>query len=415
MSSICIKNIGPIVDTGRLELSRFNILIGKQSTGKSTIMKILCFCKWIEKRIMTGSEDALSKYTHYNRFIKELMQFHRLNADFFSVNSEIHFVGDCVTIDLRGKTNAKIERSRNFDREKYNTKLCFIPSERNLVSAIKNVDRAYKSNDLDLLFNHIFEWSEAKEHYTEKQPILLPFLDNIEYFYDKNRDIDVIRLKDKRKDITPFYASSGVQSALPIVVMVNYFTRQILDKTIDLSKRAVYDILDKLLKRETKEQEDAPTSIISLLTSDEYKQIVRIYSYQSCHLFIEEPEQNLFPESQQALIQNIVESISLASKETSYDSSVTITTHSPYVITAFNVLLKAFVAFQADSGRASEIVDVDSMIPIDNIRAYYIGDKGKVHNIVDRTMKMMSGNDLDSASDFVEEKLNRLDEIIYGA
>lgn len=50
MASITIKNIGPLSDTGTVELGRFNIFIGKQSTGKSTLMKILCFCQWIEKR-----------------------------------------------------------------------------------------------------------------------------------------------------------------------------------------------------------------------------------------------------------------------------------------------------------------------------------------------------------------------------
>lgn len=59
MASITIKNIGPLSDTGTVELGRFNIFIGKQSTGKSTLMKILCFCQWIEKKIMTGDEKKI--------------------------------------------------------------------------------------------------------------------------------------------------------------------------------------------------------------------------------------------------------------------------------------------------------------------------------------------------------------------
>ena len=30
------------------------LLIGEQSTGKSTFMKILCFCCWLEKQVMIG-------------------------------------------------------------------------------------------------------------------------------------------------------------------------------------------------------------------------------------------------------------------------------------------------------------------------------------------------------------------------
>lgn len=50
MASIQIKNVGPLIDTGQIDLGRFNVVIGKQSTGKSTFMKILCFCQWLEKR-----------------------------------------------------------------------------------------------------------------------------------------------------------------------------------------------------------------------------------------------------------------------------------------------------------------------------------------------------------------------------
>ena len=75
MSSICVKNIGPVKDTGVINLTPVMLLIGKQSTGKSTLMKILCFCTWIEKKVMTEGEELLTKYTHYGRFVKELKIF----------------------------------------------------------------------------------------------------------------------------------------------------------------------------------------------------------------------------------------------------------------------------------------------------------------------------------------------------
>ena len=206
MASIAIKNIGPLNDTGILPLSQFNIFIGKQSTGKSTLLKILCFCKWIEKRIMIKDEKTLSNYTHYSRFLKELMQFHRINKNFFNPRSEIHFVGDCIAIDLVGNKNVKITRLPNFTKVRHNTKLSFIPSERNLVSAIKNVDRTYRTNDFDVLFNHIFEWGEAKENYTEEHPIDLKIVESMDYYYDPDQG-DVLRLKDRRLKFSPFYAS----------------------------------------------------------------------------------------------------------------------------------------------------------------------------------------------------------------
>lgn len=51
MQAIEIKNIGPLVDTGRVPITQVMLLVGEQSTGKSTFMKILCFCSWIESRL----------------------------------------------------------------------------------------------------------------------------------------------------------------------------------------------------------------------------------------------------------------------------------------------------------------------------------------------------------------------------
>lgn len=52
MATIQIKNIGPITDTGIIPLTSVMLVIGKQSSGKSTFLKILCFCRWMGKLIM---------------------------------------------------------------------------------------------------------------------------------------------------------------------------------------------------------------------------------------------------------------------------------------------------------------------------------------------------------------------------
>ena len=221
MASIEIKNVGPLADTGQIDLGRFNVIIGKQSTGKSTFMKILCFCQWLEKKIMTGDDKQLIyNYTHYHRFLKELRQFHRFPNHYFTPQSLISYSGEAVTIELQGNKNVKIGRQPDLENIRHNTKLSFIPSERNLATALKNVDRVYKSYELDVLFNHLFEWDEARENYTEEHPVELNIIGNMDYYYDPNQG-DVIHLKDKRRKISPFYVSSGVQSVLPIVAMTH--------------------------------------------------------------------------------------------------------------------------------------------------------------------------------------------------
>lgn len=405
MASIHIRNIGPVSDTGTLELGRFNIFIGKQSTGKSTLMKTLSFCQWLEKKIMTGDEKKLSyAYTHYFRFLRELKQFHRFSDSHFRSDSEIHYRGECIDIDLIGNKNAKIVRHTDFEKIRHNTKLSFIPSERNLVSAIRNVDKAYRSNENDVLFNHIFEWSEAKRNTSENQPADLSMVGRMEYYYDVRLDKDIIKLQDSHKTISPFYASSGVQSVLPIVVMSDYFTGPACRSNIRLSQQDIASLFNKLSEGKDSDK----------LEEDLFGSAKKIYQYKNCHLFIEEPEQNLFPESQQELINYLVSRINIATRQTGMESTLTISTHSPYVVTAFNVLICASAAGRVNPEAAFRIVPEDQVIPIENIRAYYIRENGTVSDIRNMEIGMISGNELDHASDCVEDRLSSLNDIIYG-
>ena len=100
MATIQIKNIGPITDTGIIPLTSVMLVIGKQSSGKSTFLKILCFCRWMEKLIMVSDEEAISQYTHNLKFLKSMKQFHRFNDSYFSSASSIRYEGDTITITM---------------------------------------------------------------------------------------------------------------------------------------------------------------------------------------------------------------------------------------------------------------------------------------------------------------------------
>ena len=50
MKHLIIRNLGPLSDVD-ISLSRINLIIGPQSTGKSCILKVACFCAWLEERI----------------------------------------------------------------------------------------------------------------------------------------------------------------------------------------------------------------------------------------------------------------------------------------------------------------------------------------------------------------------------
>lgn len=385
MVSLHIKNFGPISDSTQIELTPLMLLIGRQSSGKSTFMKVLCFCRWIEKKIMTSTEDLINQYTHYNRFIKELKSFHRLNDDYFKDDTELKYDGDVLTIVYTGKTgNARIVRKRSFAEQRYNSKLCYIPAERNLISAIQNVDKTYKATERDILFNFIYEWNEAKEPYTREHPFRLAATGGFSYVNQSGADI---LLREDGYETPAFYASSGMQSVMPLDVMTNYITNCV--------------------------GKNAPLSMVEYneISKTDHERALRRLVYQSAQLFIEEPEQNLYPESQRLVIMSIVRSLNKALANGSEQSMAVITSHSPYVLSVVNVLLAA--ARVAHEGLDQDVIDKACVLPASSISGYYIDEKGCFQNILDAEVPMLSGNDLDGVSDWVEESISKLNEKLY--
>lgn len=383
MASLHIKNFGPILDSAQIELTPLMVFIGRQSSGKSTFMKVLCFCRWIEKKIMVSSDDIINQYTHYNRFVKDLKLFYRLNDEYFKADTELKYDGDVIRIEYTGiNNNARIVRKELFAQESYNSKLCYIPAERNLVSAIQNVDKTYRATEKDVLFNFIYEWDEAKGPYTSEHPFKLAATGGFSYVNKSGADV---LIREDGSETPAFYASSGMQSVMPLDVMTNYITGRV--------------------------GENAALSMHERNEISKTEHASRRLAYQSAQFFIEEPEQNLYPESQKLVVMSIVRSLKQALDKGSAQSMALITTHSPYVMSAVNTLLAAAVV--VERGLEQSVIEADCILPSSSISGYYINEQGVFQSILDTEVPMLSGNDLDGVSDWVDESISRLNDILF--
>lgn len=402
MQTIEIRNIGPLVETGIIPVSQVMLLIGEQSTGKSTFMKILCFCCWLEKQVMIGGDSIVSKYTHYYRFWNELKKFHHFNDEFLSDSSYIKYDGSAIQIEMRGKKrNAKIVRKPKFAEIRHNLKISFLPSERNLLSSIQNIENLYRSKDVDMLFNYILEWGEARLQFGVANPLDLVFVDKMKYHYDA-KNVDVLTLADGHSKIKPYYASSGVQSALPIQVLATYLAGEVGTS----AKISPVDYLKQLDLTDSKIDIKVMTSVL--------KNIQNRSSYKSFHMFIEELEQNLFPKAQFELVKMLVGLLKKTEqKSTGYTSMVFLTTHSPYVLTALNVMMLASAAYEMSPDKVNDLGLEDYVLPKGAYSAYCIKD-GCFENIVDEEFGFIKGDFLDSVSELVDNYTFELNSIIYG-
>lgn len=426
MQTIEVRNIGPLVDTGKIPVSQIMLLIGEQSTGKSTFMKILCFCCWVEKQVMLDEKKAVYKYTHYYRFWNELKKFHHFNDDFVNENSYIKYEGEAVHIEMRGKgKNAKITLASDFNKAKHNIKLSFLPSERNLLSSIQNIESLYKSKDVDVLFNYILEWGEARSGFGDSNPLRLVFADKMKYHYDKKNG-DVLTLADGRSKIKPYYASSGVQSALPVQVLATYlasvvgtsakispmeYLSHVVGKEMD--EKTLASVVQAILQGSGADASQRVHEAFPSLDAV-FKEIQNRSLYKSFHLYVEELEQNLFPKAQFELIELLIGLIvKTRQMQSDYNSSVFLTTHSPYVLTSLNVMMLVSVAFRKNPDAVQALGLDKYVLPTESYSAYCI-QEGHFVNIMDNEYNFIKGEYLDSISEEIDNYTYELNTIIYG-
>ena len=74
MANITIKYVGPLKEVS-LDIKHINVFMGPQSTGKSTIAKIISQALWAEKNYLTMGEE-------YD-FYQGLLDFHNMDKNYF--------------------------------------------------------------------------------------------------------------------------------------------------------------------------------------------------------------------------------------------------------------------------------------------------------------------------------------------
>ena len=331
MARLSIKNIGPIKSLD-INLAQINVFIGPQSSGKSTIAKIISFCQWLEKDlIIRQGLDHVDK----NLMVKVLIKYHNM-GDYFSDESEFHYEGNAITLDYQS-SKVEIRRTERFATARV-SKNCYIPAERNVIAlpGIASLDwpQFY-------LRNFLFDWLNIRTKFGRDEALKLNNL-GVSYYFDKSRGDNMLVLDDGA-EIHLDQASSGMQSATPLYVLLNYMTRWIYMHEDDYSfdkqmlvrqgnarrlkenAELTQAIMEALEKGENPEKIMEKIGIVKAAGKAEFSNIV-----------IEEPEQNLFPQTQAGLMYDI-----LSMLDHQRDTLV-LTTHSPFILYALNNCMLAY-------------------------------------------------------------------------
>lgn len=385
MNRLEIKNIGPIKDVN-FELNKINVLMGPQSSGKSTIAKIISFCQWAEKRYLLDGEF---KYD----VREQLLEFHRLSENYFSDNSYFTYETDFITITYKGKKLRKNIRKKQTSKIYKKSKNIYIPSERNFVSVIPNLSKYKETNDNIMSF--VYDWFTAKRIFNNSN--LLPVLNLGVQFYNKSENDNDILLLSNKREIFLREGSSGLQSIIPLIVIIEHLTDYIYKTNISNSVEEKDSLKNFLLKNITKildlsKYKDLDDIKNYQLDEDDMKKLLLSYhkarfleSYNSTNFIIEEPEQNLFPSTQRELINYLFKKMNEERNHT-----LLLTTHSPYILYSINNCIMGYnVKNKIDSNEKTDIINTESWMNPELVSIWQVQD-GHLFSVKDDATKTVT-------------------------
>ncbi len=127
-------------------------------------------------------------------------------------------------------------------------------------------------------------------------------------------------------------------------------------------------------------------------------------------VYLEEPEANVFPSTQYELVRLFAR----LTRESTLDFSWVITTHSPYILTAFNNLIEAGQAARNNPALHDEVAKIipeQYWIKEGDFKAYAIED-GKLRSILNES-GFIEGNYLDQVSEVIGNEFDKLLRLEY--
>jgi len=425
-NEIVILNFGPI-EKAQIDLNKsFQVFIGAQASGKSTICRVVYFCQKIrdytlEFLINSDQFTRNHKNEYFNNYLRYLTK---------------QFMG-CF-----GKTKhmQKFEIVYRFDEKRIRIYLNqdgyvrFSFSDKMKGAILDIIEEAADmflhrlANEVSSLMDNITAIGVMKHHFGE-------MLNNI---FKNERDIIYIpagrsllaTMSEQLQDVSVDEMDLTMQEFIKLIrvtknkfgskipEMVQDYTRTVKGQINDSAVRQAYDLIKSILKADYASESDGEK-----IYFDEHHWVKLMYGSsgqqealwilmlafsiilerKQTFILIEEPEAHLFPVVQK----NMVNLISLMSNSTG--SKVVITTHSPYILTSANILL------YSEKVENNQIKDTKTIIPrsirlnYESFGAYKVGKFDvSMESLMDKESHMISTDYIDEVSMITNMELDEL-------
>lgn len=424
---ILIKNFGPI-KTAEVDLNKnFQIFIGEQASGKSTIGKVVYFCQKIrdytldflmeeEQFTLNHENDYFANYLKYltRKFIDCFGK--TLHMPFFSI--QYNWGESHVTIQMN---KDKYVRFRFDNWLKNRIQGLFVETADMYLHQLDS----YTSGSI---IDNITAVSVMKRQLNKRISGIFGNPDEVIYI-PAGRSLlatlseDLGGLTTDRIDLTMREFIALIQRTrksfgTKIPEIVKNYTKTVKGQINNAAVDQAYQLIREILKADYTSEEDGERIYfderhwVKLMYGSSGQQealwilllaFITILENRSSFIVVEEPEAHLFPKAQR----NIVSLLALLVNSTG--SKVILTTHSPYILTSANILLYSDKVEKRENSLQDMVVPKSFRISYNKAAAYMVDTEEKtVVSLMDEETHMINTDYIDSVSIITNEELERL-------
>ena len=426
MHRLIINKLGPI-DHCELDCRKFMTFTGFQASGKSTIAKAIFFFRTIKDDIFSIAENnAINSSSNISNpnLVNQLIDF--LREKFLRVFGSSWAMDMSMCIEYRYTENISVKISLKENKQYPTPNFIWVDLSDSLRSFLNNngsilsatalgVPETQKNHFSKLLYD-IFDDEYHVVYIPAGRSMLTMLSQQLNYIY--------ATMKDTQKRMLDYCTQDYIERILRLkseytdgyagIVAYNQNDHKISKEQFDI----LLDFIKKILKgtyryndgEERIYYNDSQYVKMNFASSGQQESvwILNLIFYyivrnEPVLFIIEEPESNLFPESQKY----ITELISLA---THHNHSIVLTTHSPYVLGTLNNLLYAHQLDSTVHQMATKIIPMDFWIDHKDFYAWFL-KYGRIEDCMDDEIHLIKNEMIDEISMIINSDFDKMLEL----
>jgi len=428
LKKLTIKNFGPLNDC-QVEIDNFSVLIGPQSSGKSTISKLVFFFLNVRESAVEFILDELDGNRNQLQFNNFTKLIRRRFIEFWGPVPNVKE----LYIRFDYCTNTWAEISLDSENHKYITP----KFSQNIISLIKEsfndikdlgisggattglfatsnvIDKERtRSKIIELLkkhIGHLLNFDKEILFIPAGRSLLSTISDQLQYIHPHQLDYPMRQFIERINATKTFFNKS-----LDDIIKEKHVLEESITHKGELNKAK--GIIKRILKAEYRyDKEGAKLYVgagkftkINFASSGQQESVWILLSLflvllenVNALIFIEEPEAHLFPVAQKEMI-NLICYVS-----NKKNCQFMITTHSPYILSSINNHIYSGQLGKKYPKKVSKVIPDDEWINPELVNGYFVSD-GLVSALYDNDMKMLKTELVDSASDLVNIEYEKL-------